>query len=67
MEEGKDFSCGEWVQGSAGPESGGTVWLLRGYFSERGGREGEGRGPSLEAQELELGLQRLEVTGLCSG
>lgn len=28
---------------------------------------GEGRGPSLEAQELELWLQRLEVTGLCSG
>lgn len=67
MEEGKEFSCGEWVRGSAEPESGGTVWLLQGSFSELGGREGEGRGPSLEAQELELWLRRLEVTGLCSG
>lgn len=45
----------------------GTVWLLQGSFSELGGREGEGRGPLLEAQELELWLRRLEVTGLCSG
>lgn len=39
MEEGKEFSCGEWVRGSAGPESGGVVWLLRGSFSELGGGE----------------------------
>lgn len=45
----------------------GTVWLLQGSFSELGRKEGEEKGPLLEAQELELWLRRLEVTGLCSG
>lgn len=55
----RNFLAGEWVRGSAGPESG--------RESAAAGLDWGEEGSLVEAQELELWLQRLEVTGLCSG